>query len=360
MELESIENKAEWDEFLKRSEESTLLQSWNWGEFAKRRGREVFRLGERRNGSLVAGVQLIKVISRRGNYLEAHQGPVGEVFKSPFLASRRKQQHDFLYRLKAFAGDQRVDFLRVRLPQPFDSLAIQQWSDFGFVRAPMYFPAEYTLLLDLSPSEEELLAKMRKSTRYGVRRAQREGVQVQRFSKDLNPKDLENELGQFFRLYRQTFKRQGFVPYGYDYFKNEVAAFVADDQVEVFLAKWQGQTVAAAIVLYFGDYAYYRHAASLRVTPEIFAPHVVMWEIIKSARRRGKKYLDFWGVVPSTDLSGKEYEYSKKHPHAGLTLFKRGFGGRYLRYMPTLDLPLSPKYWLTYAFVRYERWRRGL
>ena len=64
---------------------------------------------------------------------------------------------------------------------------------------------------------------------------------------------------------------------------------------------------------------------------------MLQWEIIKEAKRRGCKLYDFWGYI--------DPKASPKHPWAGPTLFKMGFGGRAYEYVKTQDLPLSKKYW---------------
>ena len=55
--------------------------------------------------------------------------------------------------------------------------------------------------MDLSTSEDELLANMRKSTRYSVRKAAREGVEV------IEPGDFEPAWNTFYDWMEDTAER---------------------------------------------------------------------------------------------------------------------------------------------------------
>ena len=43
------------------------------------------------------------------------------------------------------------------------------------------------------------------------------------------------------------------------------------------------------------------------------------------------------------------------HPWAGITRFKKGFGGKYVEYPGTFDLPLKKGWYKVYSFVRNMR-----
>ena len=78
---------------------------------------------------------------------------------------------------------------------------------------------------------------------------------------------------------------------------------------------------------------------------------MVQWEIIKEAKRRGCALYNFWGIAP---------EGAGDHPWAGLSLFKKGFGGFSEEYIRTQDFPVSKKYWITYAIEHMRKWKRGV
>ena len=77
--------------------------------------------------------------------------------------------------------------MRVR-PQIFDTEENRQlFQNLGFKSAPMHLHAELTHQLDLSKSEPELLANMRKATRYEINRAKKLDIIIKASQ---NPDDI--------------------------------------------------------------------------------------------------------------------------------------------------------------------------
>ncbi len=87
------------------------------------------------------------------------------------------------------------------------------------------------------------------------------------------------------------------------------------------------------------------------MAPRTFAPHLVQWRIIEAAQARGCTQYDLWGIAPAG---------APDHPWAGFSVFKRGFGGREIRYMHAHDLSLKSHYLLVHLVETLRRRRRGL
>lgn len=75
MDIKEINNKEVWEGFSGQCEEKTFLNSWNWGEFQKREGNKIWRLGIYDNEQLVAIILIIKIRARRGTFLFIPHGP---------------------------------------------------------------------------------------------------------------------------------------------------------------------------------------------------------------------------------------------------------------------------------------------
>ena len=56
---------------------------------------------------------------------------------------------------------------------------IKLLTSLGLKKSPMHLAAEHTVILDLTKSEDELLANMRRQTRYEVRRIAKENITVE-------------------------------------------------------------------------------------------------------------------------------------------------------------------------------------
>ena len=142
MEIREITNKEEWEGFLTQCEERTFLQSWHWGEFQKKMGNKIWRLGEY--------VLAVKIMSKRGTFLLVqHNVGISEIL---------------LNELKKIAKEERCDFIRMAPLLERNEENIKIFKNLGFRESPMHANAyEATWKLDITPSEDELLKNMRKN-----------------------------------------------------------------------------------------------------------------------------------------------------------------------------------------------------
>ncbi len=193
-----------------------------------------------------------------------------------------------------------------------------------------------TIILDLTQSEDHLLASMHPKTRYNIRLAERRGVRIS------NGKwKMENgKFDDFYFLLRETSKRDGFHLHDRAYYENMLAVCSDEFSNELFCAEYRGQALAVALVNFYtpSHAATYVHGASSVAHRDLMAPHLLHWRIIQEAKKRGFRYYDFWGID------------ERKWP--GLTRFKKGFGGRAVEYPESVDIiyRLAP-----YAFYRISR-----
>ncbi len=331
--ISPIDDESQWEWFVLRVSPNALFQSWSWGEVQKRMGAVVSRFGIYEGKTLRGIFQIVDVRARRGSFLHVRHGPVlAEPTKAlwkatfDFLRSEAKRRHLWFVRMNPVLSD---------TPQLRHLFAAN-----GLRPAAIHrMDGEQCWVLDLSQSEVALLSGMRKTTRYEIRRAVKEGVEV--FTTE-NPAHLKD----FFALYEQTSARHGFVPH--NGIQEEFEIFAKKHQAILYLGKVQGKTLAVAIILYYGHQAIYHHGAS--IPSKIPASSAIQWEAIQEAKKRGMKVYNFWGIAP---------ENSTKHPWRGITLFKKGFGGSEINYIHAQDLPVSPLYVLPRTVELVRRISRG-
>ncbi len=314
---EIIESESEWEWFVLRYSPVALFQSYLWGEVQERIGIPITRFGLYRDSTLVGVAQAAVVKARRGTFLHVRHGPV--------VSGGAEQWSAMVGFLRSEAIRARCVFLRMSPLLALGQTDQTIFSDLGFVPAAMHrMDGEYCWVLDITKPEEDLLAGMRKTTRYEIRRAEKEGITV--FS-TRDPKYLDS----FFSLYDTTSKRHGFVPH--TGIREEFSVFSKKNQARLYLGSFGGDVTASAIILYYGNQAIYHHGAS--VQSKVPASYRLQWEAIRDAKKRGMKLYNFWGIAP---------ENSPNHPWRGITLFKKGFGGQPYEYMHAMDLPLTPLY----------------
>lgn len=335
--IKKIDSKKEWENFVLSQSPNIFLQSWNWGEFHQSLGHKIFRLALVHNEKIMGVALLIKEEAMRGTYLACPGGPL-------LVDWKRENLKQIIDEMVKMGCQEKAVFLRVR-PSILDNQENRKlFQSLGFRSAPMHMHAETTWQLNLTPSEDELLANMRKTTRYSIRRAARDGVKIVQSKKI---KDIEI----LYQLQMEAVKRHKFVPFSKEFMEKQLQTFVQDDQTSLFLAEYKKQILSVAMIIFYGDMAVYHYAGTSSKFPKIFSSYLLQWEAIKEAKKRGCKIYNFWGIAPTDD---------PKHRFAGVTIFKKGFGGERIDYLHAQDYCLSPLYQITYLFETIRRRIRRL
>lgn len=315
--------------------------------------RELFeRLGQKtwllRKGPVSALVT--KVEARRGTFLFLPYGPMvegqlDETTLKPFFDD-----------LRELAKEEGAAFIRVSPYWEHTAENEQLLSQLGFRKAPIHMLAETLWVLDLADKDEEqLLQGMEKKHRNLIRRAAKDGVEIRKTT------DLE-AIEAFWRLYAETAKRHQFTPYPRTLLEGQLEIFGKGANALMLEAVYEGEVLASAMIMYFGQGAAYHHGASSSnpAYRKIPASYLLQWEAIKEAKERGATHYNFWGVAPYTeDESGKRVYENPKHPFCGITHFKTGFGGSRHDLVPCHDMVISSKYYLNWAVESARRWKRG-
>lgn len=384
MNVQEARNQQEWDAFLSAQTFRPFLQSWTMGEVYRDTGQPPIRLEVRDQEAIVAICQVILVPARRGRHLSIPYGPV--LSYSLPTTNYQLVLDSLTEELKKVAREHRCSFIRM---SPFwpeqqantlkatSSIPVFQYSSIpGSVSSPLHLLAEHIWYLPLvepdpwqpnSPlpagegsgergtrrTEEQLLMSMRKTTRNLVRRAERDGVTVEASA------DPNREIEHFLSLHEETRHRHGFTPYTDAFFRAQVRRFAERGECTLYLARYQGEVAAASIHMHaFGETSYH-HGASTHRLSKVPASYLLQWMAIKDALKRGDQVYNFWGIAPPDGGSDKIQDTRYKHPFAGVTLFKTGFGGQLLELVHCMDFPLSARYHLTRAVELLRKWRRG-
>lgn len=333
-----IVDKNIWEKFVTDERYNTsFFQSWDWGEFEKSLGRNVQRLGFFENDGLRAVAQLVEIKAKRGKFLHIRNGPVMDW-------GNTKQVKQITSILRNLAKSKSCDFIRLSPQIKYSKENEELLKRFGYLKNQMHdVDAEITWVLDLSESLENILQNMRKNTRYYIRKADKEGVEV-KVSSDI--KDLK----LFFDVYEDTVKRQKWNAYSYDYLESEFRSFAKNNQIEIYLAYYEGRVIASSLFIYYRNEVIYHHSGSLTEFRHIPASYLIQWKAIENAKSRGFKKYNFFGIARDDNPN---------HPWAGLSFFKKGFGGYEQRWVHSHDLPLTLKYYVTYLYEYFERKKRG-
>lgn len=180
-----------------------------------------------------------------------------------------------------------------------------------------------TLVLNLTESEDDLLAGMKGRTRYNARLAEKKGVRIVNGNGD-------EELDRFYGLLESTSKRKHFLVHNRAYYDRMLELFRGN--IRIFLAEYDGITLSGVFLLTFGKYAYYSYGASRREHSNTKSTQGLQWAAIRWAKENGFEVYDFWGIPDNPD---------KDHPLYGVYKFKEGFGGKIERYAGAYDMDIE-------------------
>lgn len=317
------------------------------GEFQENMGNRIWKLGVYENDDLIATVLVSKVIARRGIFLLVQHGPAFAKASADKVFIKHEVLKSLLEELKKIGKQEKADFIRIAPLLERNEENRKIFRDLGFKEAPMHANAyESTWKLDITIPEEELLKNMRKTTRYLIRQTLNNPDILVEESEKLDNIEIYQKLNA------EVAKRQKFTPFSSNYIKNEFEVFAKYSGALWLFGKYKGETVAGALVIFWSSIGFYHQAASLSKYAKLSIPYLLQWEAIKEAKKRGCTSYDFWGFT--------DPQRYPKHPWAGPTLFKMGFGGYKKEYINTQDFPLSKKYWLTYLFEKLRAAKRGL
>jgi lipid II:glycine glycyltransferase (peptidoglycan interpeptide bridge formation enzyme) len=338
LQVTNITDKQAWEVFLNEHLEANFLQSWNWGVFHQNLGHAIERRGYIRGKKLVGVALVIVEPARRGRHVVLPAGPILDWSDGELVQF-------WLSDMNQVARQHACVFVRIR-PQLHETEEnLRLFKRLGFKKAPMHLHAELTNQIDLTKSQEELKSAMRKGTKYEVNRVAKLGIKTEVVADD-------RYINEFYDLQLQTARRHGFVPFSKKFLNEQFNAFAADGQVLMYRSTHEGQLLAMAFIIFYGAEAAYHYGASTELARKLPGAYAIQWQAFEEARRRGCTRYNLWGVA--------EHGQSK-HRFYGVSVFKRGFGGEDVRYVPAHDLVVDKlRYPLTFAFETARRKARRL
>ncbi len=188
----------------------------------------------------------------------------------------------------------------------FDNRKEKNWFNKWYYKK---FITPYTAIIDLTKTEEEILADMKAKWRYNIKLAKKKWVEVQIVEKtDKNIKD-------FYNLMIETTSRDWFNGNSFEYYKKFLNIL---DNSKLILAKKDWITIASWIFIFDKEVSiyYYWASTSKKEYRNLMAPYLVQWEAIKYAKSINSKIYDFlWVADPN----------NKNDPLSWVTDFKKKF-----------------------------------
>ena len=356
-----------WNSIISKLPNPHFLQTFGWGQVKAKYGwipyyaiwtddgkfhvsQTTDNLSQITGHCVAAAMILKKQILNRGfaarlSILYAPKGPLLD-WENAGLRDR------VLNDLQSFAKKQGAIFLKVDpdillgrgIPQSADDVpdnagqaARSDLKRRGWVYSLDQIQFQNTVLIDLSASEEEMLARMKPKTRYNVRLAEKKGV-------SLRVGTLE-DFPMLYKMYAETSVRDGFVIRDEEYYKTAWGIFMRSSGLPSavpLIAEVNGETVAAIFLFMFAGRAYYVYGMSRNLHREKMPTYLLQWEAMKLAKAGGCTAYDLWGAPEIFDESDSMW---------GVYRFKEGLGGEVVRTLGAYDFVPNQLWYKLYAEV---------
>jgi len=339
-----ITDPIEWNETLLKLPAPHPLQSEQWAAHKNRYDWQAERWAYTDSGQVRAAALVLRRRLARIplSILYVPKGPTLDDWRDRSLVDA------VLTHLEKIARRQRAIFIKIDPDvdyAPAPELCINNGEeiaatlkDRGWTLSADQIQYRNTVLLDLRPDEEQLLAAMKSKTRYNIRLAGRRGVTVRAGNRA--------DFSLFYQLYAETSERDQFLIRDYEYYRSAWKLFLENDMGCLLLAEAEGAPVAGLFLFSFGRRAWYIYGASSSVGRELMPNYLLQWEAIRWAKARDCTSYDLWGAPD---------ELVESDPMWGVYRFKAGLGGTFIRHIGAYDYPTwRLLYWLyAIAVPRY-------
>lgn len=318
---------ADWDAFVEASDPGSYLQLSGWAAVKAVNGWSAHRLLSDRDGGGAAmppdqriGAQILVRRPRPMPWAFAY-APRGPVVQSWTPASIDAFTEAVRTGLPSHAG--RISHLRidpeVELDGPLDpSGALRERLRIVGWRPAAAIQPNATRIIDLRADEDALWGDLRKKWRQYVNKARAGGVTV--------VEGTGERLPEFYRIYRETAERAGFLIRAEAAYRDVWDFFAPDGRARLLFAQAaDGEPQATLFLVRCGPRVVEPYGGMTPAGADSRANYLLKWEAIRSSREAGATSYDLWGLATG-----------------GIAHFKTGFGGREIRYIGAWDLVLDP------------------
>ncbi|MDQ2853679.1 MAG: peptidoglycan bridge formation glycyltransferase FemA/FemB family protein [Chloroflexota bacterium] len=316
-----------WQALLGRTASGDFLHDWAWAAVAAFDGQPQRRFVVEEDGQIVTLVaaQQRRLSLGRAFWYVPH-GPVLD-YADPHAVERLRT---VTIGLREIGRGARVLATKLEPRIEADSPAAALFSRLR--RDPRAVQVGQTRLVELA-DDEALLASFDKDTRYAVRRSQREGVAVRVMTDASDPAPID----ALHDLVLDTQRRAGFPRPPLERYRIAWQGLGGAGRASILEARRRDELLASGMLVVEGDRSFYLFAGSRREEPgepKHYASYLLQWEMMRRARELGSRVHDLWGIAPA--------DAGPDHAWHGVGLFKKGFGGRAVRWAGTWDVVVDP------------------
>jgi lipid II:glycine glycyltransferase (peptidoglycan interpeptide bridge formation enzyme) len=320
LELREIAAAADWDALVAEHPFGHPLQCWGWGELKQELGWKAQHLALF-DGARFRGGAMVLRRDIPGLPLSVMYVPRGPVV----APDDREALQALAQGLRRYARSHRSMYCKVDPAWPSDTP--QKLSEVGFRVSDEAIQVEHSYTIDLTQTEDTLLANMRSKTRQYIRRAEREDIEVVHDTAGVY-------LDACYAIYQDTARRGGFALRPRAYYEALFHRFPANRQY-LYVARRHDAPLAFLWMVCAGRQAVELFGGMSDAGQEWKGNYLLKWHAIRQMKAAG--YVMY-------DLHGRATE--------GIAQFKEGFGPQETSWIGAYDAIYYP--------LLYAGWKRGL
>jgi lipid II:glycine glycyltransferase (peptidoglycan interpeptide bridge formation enzyme) len=332
----------QWDTFVAAQPRAHVLQQSAWGTLKNAYGWGVARTAVQQDNQIVAGVQLLF------RPLPLRLGTMAYLAMGPYMLDsglKPTVQNALARAIDDSARQHRAAFLKW---EPGIYLVDEPQPDLnGFRQSPQTVQPPRTVLIDISGSDETIMARMNQGTRRKIRQSQKNAIRY--FA------GARADVDTFNAMMQTTGSRNEFGVHEPAYYQKAYDLFVPQGDAALILAEHEGDALAGVMVFAKGKTAWYLYGASSNVKRNLMAAYGVQWAAIQWAKARGCVWYDMWGI-PDEDEAALEAQFEARSDGLwGVYGFKRGWGGQVVRSLGAWDKVYNPLVYAAYRWALSQR-----
>ena len=305
----------EWEQLVRNNPASGFMQSLHWAQVKARQGLSSFHIGLFQQERLIGGVIFYRAIRHNGaGLLIAPEGPV-----LPWHNSQLASKLLALIMDTAEAEATKLSIMAIRIEPRLAPPPKSILREFG--RAPVDLIPRETLYIDLSLSEETILAGMKQKGRYNIKLAQRNGINVY--------EDKSNEaVYNFYSIMQESSQRDDFALEPLSFFEHLAGVLMPAGIARFFFSEHEGDKLGTLLLINYGPRATYLYGGIGNIKANLMGGYALQWTAMKAAKESGCNTYDFYGYDP--------FRYSE-HKYARFSQFKSQFGGQAVSFIGAHD-----------------------
>ena len=202
--------------------------------------------------------------------------------------------------------------------------------------------AKSNVIMDISPSEEEILSGMHKKHRYNIKYAERNGVTVYEAND-------QADFDIFYSLLEETAEREKYYIHSKAYYQTIWEQFSEKGLCHILIAKHEETPLSAWMLFTYDNTLYYPYGASANQGRNLMASNLIAWEAIKLGKKSGCTMFDIWGAAVNPE--------NEDDPYYGFTNFKLKFGGKHVTYIDSYDFVVNETAYTLFNTANDLRWK---